>query len=89
MWKINFTNSAQKLYIKFSTIMKIKILIHEDEKKGYWAEVPSLPGCFTQADTIEELIQNIYEAVEGYLEVREESIINDIKSNYKILELVV
>ena len=57
--------------------MKIKILIHEDEKKGYWAGVPSLPGCYTQADTMGVLIQNIYEAVEGSLEVWEESIINE------------
>jgi predicted RNase H-like HicB family nuclease len=52
--------------------MKLKILVHKDEKSGYWAEVPSLPGCYTQAETIEELVPNIYEAVEGYLKVREE-----------------
>ena len=67
--------------------MKLKILIREDKKKGYWAEVPSLPGCYTQADNMEELIQNIYEAVEGYLKVREEDIpVN--KKKYKILEMV-
>jgi predicted RNase H-like HicB family nuclease len=52
--------------------MKLKILVHKDDKSGYWAEIPSLPGCFTQAETIEELLPNIYEAVEGYLKVREE-----------------
>ena len=52
--------------------MKLKVIIHPDEKKGFWAEVPSLPGCFTQANTMEEIIPNIYEAVEGYLKVRKE-----------------
>ena len=44
---------------------------YEEKKNGYWAEIPSLPGCFTQANTMEELLTNIYEAVEGYLKVRE------------------
>lgn len=46
----------------------MKIIIHEAEEGGYWAEVPSLPGCGTQGETIEELISNLSEAVEGYLE---------------------
>jgi predicted RNase H-like HicB family nuclease len=52
--------------------MKIKVLVHKDVKSGYWAEVPSLPGCYTQAESVEELVPNIQEAVEGYLRVREE-----------------
>jgi predicted RNase H-like HicB family nuclease len=47
--------------------MKIKVLIHEAEEGGYWAEVPALPGCFTEAETREELLTNIREAVEGIL----------------------
>ncbi|MDB9309757.1 type II toxin-antitoxin system HicB family antitoxin [Aphanizomenon sp. CS-733/32] len=46
--------------------MKIKVIIHKEET-GYWAKVPAIPGCATQGDTFEELLQNIYEAVEGYL----------------------
>ena len=38
--------------------MKLRVLIHEEKKDGYWAEIPSLPGCYTQADTMEELIQS-------------------------------
>lgn len=49
--------------------MKIKVIIHEAEEGGYWAEVPALPGCITEGDTWEELITNIKEAVEGCLEV--------------------
>jgi predicted RNase H-like HicB family nuclease len=49
--------------------MKIKIIVHEAEEGGYWAEVPSIPGCATQGETFEELLQNLYEAVEGCLSV--------------------
>ncbi len=49
--------------------MKIKVVIHEAEEGGYWADVPALPGCATQGETFEELLQNLYEAVEGWLSV--------------------
>ena len=49
--------------------MKIKVIVHEAEEGGYWAEVPSLPGCATQGESFEELLQNLYEAVEGCLSV--------------------
>ncbi len=49
--------------------MKIKVVVHEAEEGGYWAEVPAIPGCATQGDTFEELLQNLYEAVEGCLSV--------------------
>ncbi|MBI3104523.1 MAG: type II toxin-antitoxin system HicB family antitoxin [Candidatus Rokubacteria bacterium] len=53
--------------------MKIKVVVHEAEEGGYWAEVPAIPGCATQGDTFEELLQNLYEAVEGCLSVDVES----------------
>jgi predicted RNase H-like HicB family nuclease len=49
--------------------MKISVIVHEAEEGGYWAEVPAIPGCATQGDTFEELLQNLYEAVEGCLSV--------------------
>ncbi len=49
--------------------MKIKIIVHKGEDSGYWAEVPALPGCATQGETFEELLENLYEAVELYLSV--------------------
>ena len=47
--------------------MKIKVVVHEAEEGGYWAEVPSIPGCATQGETFEELLKNLYEAVDGCL----------------------
>jgi predicted RNase H-like HicB family nuclease len=49
--------------------MKIKVVIHEAEEGGYWAEVPAIPGCATQGETFEELLKNLYEAVEACLSV--------------------
>lgn len=49
--------------------MKPKVVIHNAEEGGYWAEVPAIPGCMTQGDTFDELLQNLYEAVEGSLSV--------------------
>ncbi len=47
--------------------MKLKVIIHDAEEGGFWAEVPAIPGCATQGETFEELLQNIYDAVEGCL----------------------
>ena len=49
--------------------MKIKVVVHEAEEGGYWAEVPAIPGCATQGDTMEELLGNLREAIEGCLSV--------------------
>ncbi len=43
--------------------MKLKVIVHESEDGGFWAEVPEIPGCATQGETFEELLTNIYEAV--------------------------
>jgi len=49
--------------------MKVQVLIHEAEEGGFWAEVPSIPGCATQGDSYEELVENLKEAIEGCLSV--------------------
>jgi predicted RNase H-like HicB family nuclease len=49
--------------------MKIKVIVHPAEEGGFWAEVPAIPGCASQGETFEELLQNLYEAVEGCLSV--------------------
>ena len=51
--------------------MKLHVKIEKDEVGYYVAEVPALPGCFSQGKTEEEAIANIKEAIEGWLEVME------------------
>jgi predicted RNase H-like HicB family nuclease len=47
--------------------MKIKIVVHEAEEGGFWAEVPAIPGCVTQGDNMDELLRNLREAIRGCL----------------------
>ena len=49
--------------------MKIKVVVHKAEEGGYWAEVPSIPGCATQGETLEELLTNLHDAIEGCLSI--------------------
>lgn len=67
--------------------MRIKVIIHEAEEGGYWAEVPSIPGCATQGETFEELLQNLYEAIEGCLSVDVSPA--QIRENGRVLEIAV
>ncbi|MGL5944297.1 MAG: type II toxin-antitoxin system HicB family antitoxin [Waterburya sp.] len=67
--------------------MKLKVVIHTAEEGGFWAEVPAIPGCATQGDTFEELLQNIYEAVEGCLSVDEADL--ELDSDAQIVEIAV
>lgn len=48
--------------------MTIKAVVHKAEEGGYWAEIPALPGCVTQGETMDEIRANLREAIEGWLE---------------------
>ncbi len=67
--------------------MKLKVIIHEAEEGGYWAEVPAIPGCATQGETFEELLENLYEAIEGCLSVDIDAIQMTDKS--KVMEIAI
>jgi predicted RNase H-like HicB family nuclease len=67
--------------------MKLKVVVHEAEEGGYWAEVPSVPGCVTQGDSFDELLSNLYEAVEGCLSVDMQDI--DVSETDKVMEMAV
>ena len=67
--------------------MKVNVIIHEAEEGGYWAEVPAIPGCVTQGETFEELLGNIYEAVEACLSIDMDEF--TVTENDKVLEIAV
>jgi len=48
------------------------VIVHNAEEGGYWAEVPALPGCFSQGETVEETLQNTREAIDLHIEVLQE-----------------
>ncbi|MBW4542966.1 MAG: type II toxin-antitoxin system HicB family antitoxin [Symplocastrum torsivum CPER-KK1] len=67
--------------------MKIKAIIHPAEEGGYWAEVPALPGCITEGDTMEEVVANLKDAIEGWLDVANSR--NAIEPTAQIVEIAV
>ena len=67
--------------------MKLKVIVHEAEEGGYWAEVPAIPGCVSQGESMEELLQNLREAVEGCLSVELEDA--SMEPSDKVMEIAV
>ena len=67
--------------------MKLKILIHPAEEGGFWAEVPALPGCVSEGDTLEETLANVREAAEGWLEVATNRISLDTQAQVVEIEV--
>ncbi len=69
--------------------MKIKAVVHEAQEGGYWAKVPSLPGVYTQGETLEELEANLREAVELYLSDDAVVEAEAARDNGRVLEIAV
>lgn len=67
--------------------MKLKVIVHDAEEGGYWAEVPAISGCATQDDSFEELLQNLYEAIEGCLSV--DILPSQVSANEQIVEIAI
>ncbi len=55
--------------------MEYTILIHQAEEGGFWSEVPALPGCYSQGETIDQTLQNIKEAIESHLIALKEDLV--------------
>ncbi|WP_414551232.1 type II toxin-antitoxin system HicB family antitoxin [Anabaena sp. CCY 0017] len=67
--------------------MKIKAIIHPAEEGGYWAEIPALPGCITEGETMEEVIANLKDAIEGWLDVANSR--DAIESTDQVVEIAI
>jgi predicted RNase H-like HicB family nuclease len=65
--------------------MKIHAVVHKAEEGGFWAEVPAIPGCATQGETMEELRFNLREAIEGCLSVPVEA--STVQTDDQVIEL--
>jgi predicted RNase H-like HicB family nuclease len=46
------------------------VVIHEEPSGGYWGEVPALPGCYSQGESVDELLGNLREAIAGVVDRR-------------------
>jgi predicted RNase H-like HicB family nuclease len=71
--------------------MNIKAIVHHAEEGGYWAEVPALPGCITEGDSMEEVMANLKDAIEGWLAVAEmkSTSRNSMKESDRLVEIAV
>jgi predicted RNase H-like HicB family nuclease len=69
-------------------VERYAVVIHEDPESGFWAEVPALPGCYSQGETIDELMENIREAISGVLEVMKKQG-RSPEANIQILDVAV
>ena len=49
--------------------MQYSVVVHQAEEGGFWVEVPALPGCYSQGESLEETLENVREAIGLYLEV--------------------
>lgn len=67
--------------------MKLKVIIHQAEEGGFWAEVPAIEGCVTQGETFDELLENIYEAVDACLSVPITE--SEVDGTAKVMEIAV
>ncbi|MDZ8227789.1 type II toxin-antitoxin system HicB family antitoxin [Nostoc sp. ChiVER01] len=55
--------------------MKLKVVLEPSDEGGYTVHVPSLPGCISEGESVEEALENIQEAIELYLEPLEDELI--------------
>jgi predicted RNase H-like HicB family nuclease len=67
---------------------KFTVIIHPEPSGGFWGEVPAMPGCYSQGETVDELLANLREAIGVTLEVmREEGKVPD--ADVRVVELAV
>lgn len=73
--------------MRYKAGMTLKAIIHNAEEGGFWAEVPALPGCLTQGETLAEVKANLREAIDLWLSVDDETMAANTSD--QILEMTV
>ncbi len=69
--------------------MRLRVILEPQEEGGYTVYIPSLPGCVSQGETVEEAMQNIKEAAELYIESIKSRALPLVKIEERELELTV
>ncbi len=67
--------------------MRLKIIVHETDTTGLWAEVPSLPGCVSRGKNYQELMGNLYSTLEKTLSVNSSDL--NLSENTKLMEVII
>ena len=74
--------------VSWDRMSKFAVVVHAEPSGGYWGEVPALPGCYSQGETVDELLANLREAIAGVLEVMQEEG-RTLEENVQVVELAV
>jgi len=69
--------------------MKIKVVLEPQEEGGYTVYVPSLPGCISEGETVEEALENIKEAISLYLEVSDDDLVDFLNKKIVVKEITI
>ena len=67
--------------------MRLKVIVHETNTSGLWAEIPSLPGCISRGNNYQELINNLYSSVERKLAIDKSDL--NLATNSKLMEVII
>ena len=67
--------------------MRFKVVLEPSDEGGYTVHAPSLPGCISQGETVEEALKNIREAIELYLEPVEDDLVMEESALVQEIEL--
>jgi predicted RNase H-like HicB family nuclease len=81
-------NRAPRARGMLREMSKLAVVIHAEPAGGFWGEVPALPGCYSQGETVDELLANLREAIAGVLEVMQEEG-RTLEENVQVVELAV
>ena len=57
-----------------TSVVSVRAVVHVEPAGGYWAEVPDFPGCFTQGESLDELFDNLKEAVAAHQNIEESQV---------------
>ena len=74
--------------VSWDRMSKFAVVVHAEPEGGYWGEVPALPGCYSQGETVDELLANLREAIAGVLDVMQEEG-RTLERNVQVVELAV
>jgi len=69
--------------------MKVKVVLEPQEEGGYTVYVPSLPGCISEGETVEEALENIKEAISLYLEVSDDDLVDFLNKKIVVKEITI
>ncbi|CAN5381650.1 hypothetical protein BH11ARM2_BH11ARM2_03390 [soil metagenome] len=70
-----------------STFVKLKVVVEPGEQGGFVGSIPALPGCLSQGRTHEELLANLREAAEGWLEAEQDKIEAQAPADVELLQV--